>query len=113
MPKRTEQSEPTALVFRRPLEGFADELRADADRWRMRPGNDDVADAYENAAARLEERIATADSGEWLLTEDAAPLLRITPDAVRARCRSAWVDRGLAEKRGGIWFVHRKALASR
>lgn len=103
-------NEPTALIFRRPLEAHVAELRADADRWRQKPGNDDVADAYANAADRLEQQIVAAESGEWILTDDAAPLIGITPDAVRARCRSTWADRGLAEKHGNRWFVRASAL---
>jgi hypothetical protein len=97
------------VVFAQPFADLESELREDARRLREL-GGDGAATAFLSAAERLRVAVSAAAVGGWVLTEDAAPLLKITPDAVRARCRRDLRWRGLAKREGGRWFVHVTAL---
>jgi len=84
------------------------ELRAEAATFRGIA--DGAAEALERSANRLGRVLETASAGQWILVADAAPLLLVSPHGLRARCRRTLAARGLAEKRGGLWFVHVNAL---
>lgn len=97
------------VIWAEPLAELAVKLRTEAVALRTE-GADIQAHIRERDAERLEQALAQATVGEWMLTDDVAPLLRITPDGLRAQCRRKLRARGLAEKRGGRWFVHVRAL---
>ena len=97
------------VVFAQPLVDLAAELARDAEQARLF-GGDAAYSALRSAADRIGAALEAAAAGTWVLTEDAARLLKITPDAVRARCRRDLVGRGLARREGGLWFVHVSAL---
>src|SRR5689334_23365728 len=92
------------IVWAEPLVRLAGELRAEAAAFRGIA--DGGAEAIERPATRLENTLVAATTGQWVLLEHAAPLLKVTPHGLRARCRRSLAPRGLAEKRGGLWFIH-------
>jgi hypothetical protein len=100
----------TLIVWAEPFVRLAVELRAEVSTFRGIA--DGAAEAIERTATRLENTLKAASTDQWVLVEDAAPLLRVSPHGLRARCRRSLASRGLAEKRGGLWFVHVSALRS-
>lgn len=98
------------VVWAEPFRRLADGLHEEAATLRDVGKDDGRAELLDSVAERLSKAIADAAAGEWVLTTDAAPLLRITEDAVRARCRRTWAPRGLAKRDGSRWYVHVAAL---
>lgn len=113
MPKRAAPSEaPQRVVWSAPLRELASTLRTEATNIRALVGSAGIARASEREAmaGRIEAAMKQAESCEWVETGDAAALLKIHVDSVRARCRRVFQPAGKAEKRGGYWYVHRSAL---
>lgn len=94
------------IIWAAPIHRMVEALRSEADTLREIGRDEQRAQLLEGTAQRLESAVEEAAAGEWILTDDAAPLLQITEDGVRARCRRSYAARGLARKRGGRWYVH-------
>ncbi len=113
MPKRAAHSgTPQRVIWSAPLRELAKQLRAEAGEIRTLVGSAGITRASERDAIadRIEAGLKESESCEWIATIDAAALLKMHPDTVRARCRRVLSERGQAEKRGGLWYVHRSAL---
>lgn len=100
------------IIWTAPIRRLSDALRSEAGTLREIGQDEQRAQLLEATAKRLDGAIEEAAAGEWILTDDAAPLLQITEDGVRARCRRTYAQRGLARKRGGRWYVHVDVLPS-
>ena len=98
------------IIWSAPIRRLMDALRSEAGTLREIGKDEQRAQLLEGVADRLETSIDEATAGEWILTDDAAPLLQITEDGVRARCRRSLAARGLAKKKGGRWYIHVNAL---
>lgn len=111
MPKRSAPSgAPQRVVWSAPFRKLAQELRREAEHIRRLIGNDPRAADREKLANQIEAALRDAESCEWISTDDAAEILGIHPDSMRARCRRVLRPAGQAEKRGGLWYVHRNAV---
>jgi hypothetical protein len=64
-------------------------------------------------ADRIEEATKEGSEDEYVFIADAAAILNLTEVAVRQRCRRKYGPAGLAQKRGGIWYVHMDALTGK
>jgi hypothetical protein len=47
------------------------------------------------------------DLNEWITTDEAAEILRLTPAGVRHRARQGDFD---AQKRAGVWWLRKRAV---
>ena len=98
------------IVFADQFSRLAADLRVEAETARDLHADGLKAALLDKLAERVEEATKEAAAGVWVRPEDAAPLLGLRVDSVRARCRRSWAGRGLAKKEGG-WLVHVDVLA--
>jgi hypothetical protein len=71
------------------------------------------AGLIERIADRIEKAAAQGARDEYVFIADAAAILGVCNETVRRRCQTEYEPAGLAQKRGGMWYVHMDALTGK
>ena len=98
------------LVLAEPMRELVRSLEGEAETLDAISGDKDTSALLRRVAGRVRAAMEEGLQQDWMPAEDAAPFFGISDDGVRARCRRVWEAQGLAEKRGGRWYVHVDAL---
>lgn len=89
---------------------LADRLEDEAAELRTQLGEGPWNHILRRTASRIREAVVAAEVSDWVRLEQAALMIRVKPDTLRARCKRQLSAKGLAQKKGGLWYLHVNTL---